>query len=991
MKKLLTIIGVALSAVTAISAQELTATQADDSLNLDEVVVVGFSQSKKANLTGSVAQVTMKDVLGDRPIISVGAALQGMIPGLSISGVSSPGQPKNFNIRGTLSLNGGSPLILIDNAEGNLFNLNPDDIESITVLKDAASAAIYGARAAGGVVLVTTKRPKGKQDFHLDYSFNVGFETRISNPQYASLDQYLDAYQEAGFSSKYWAGNGDITRWRELLSQFRQGTLQGAYSNGIYKDSDGAVYFLQESDVLGNALETGVLNNQRVSVSGGTDRLRYRISGNYSHEDGPMVSNKDALTRKTLNAYLSADVNRWFTQEASVFYTAQNRSSIMNVFRDVYSIRLPSWYPEGYMPAEVVGSTEDLLIDSPRNACLYQPADKKQTSTPRISLRSIIKPLKGWTITGEYTYQQEDMDYRSYTGRYTVADAQLAIRTLPAEGQDVYKKNSSTTKYNALNLFTNYDVKWKGHSFSLVAGFNQEYNFSTYLNTQVLGQTVSSVPSVQGGTGEKTLVEGTSEYAIRSAFGRLAYNYLGRYLVEVNCRYDGSSKFPKNNRFGFFPSVSGAWRISNEKFMEWANDWLDNFKVRASYGSIGNQNIAPYGYIAGMGISQSSVWLDKQQLVNIISTPGLIRANYTWETVNTFDIGIDLNLLRNRMSMTFDWYSRETTGMLGNGVELPSVVGAAAPLQNVSDMKTRGWELSLNWHDNIGDVSYRVGFNLYDHKSKITKFNNASGNLGSRYVGQVLGEIWGYKADGYYSIEDFDLDQARKDKWILKEGVTSINGTNPKPGDVKFLDLDGDGIITTGENTLDKPGDRKIIGNSTARYEFGANLSVSWRGLDLSMVLQGVGKRDVVLSGAALYPFAANKSEGAFLPLYSNQTDYWTAKSYDPESPDYMVAANPDAKLFRIYGQLDNVGSNTRTSDMYLQNGAYMRIKNVTLSYSLPTQWLKATRVISKVRLYVSGENLATFTSLPKGYDPESLSWSYPFYRTISFGANVTF
>lgn len=343
------------------------------------------------------------------------------------------------------------------------------------------------------------------------------------------------------------------------------------------------------------------------------------------------------------------------------------------------------------------------------------------------------------------------------------------------------------------------------------------------------------------------------------------------------------------------------------------------------------------------------------------------------------------------MSMTFDWYSRETTGMLGNGVELPSVVGAAAPLQNVSDMKTRGWELSLNWHDNIGDVSYRVGFNLYDHKSKITKFNNASGNLGSRYVGQVLGEIWGYKADGYYSIEDFDLDQARKDKWILKEGVTSINGTNPKPGDVKFLDLDGDGIITTGENTLDKPGDRKIIGNSTARYEFGANLSVSWRGLDLSMMLQGVGKRDVVLSGAALYPFAANKSEGAFLPLYSNQTDYWTAKSYDPESPDYMVAANPDAKLFRIYGQLDNVGSNTRTSDMYLQNGAYMRIKNVTLSYSLPTQWLKATHVISKVRLYVSGENLATFTSLPKGYDPESLSWSYPFYRTISFGANVTF
>lgn len=991
MIKRIFLVGAMLMSVMVLAAQNEAEVQADDSLNLDEVVVVGFSQSKKVNLTGSVTQVTMKEVLGDRPIISVGAALQGSIPGLTISGGSSPGQPKNFNIRGTLSLNGGSPLVLIDNAEGNLFNLNPEDIETVTVLKDAASTAIYGARAAGGVVLITTKRPQGKQDFHLDYSFNLGFETRISNPEYASLDQYLDAYQEAGYSSKYWAGNGDISRWRELLGQYRQGTLQGAYSNGIYKDSDGAVYFLKESDVLGNALETGVMHSQRIAASGGTDRVRYRISGAYNREDGPMVSDKDAVTRKTINAYLSADVNRWFTQEASLFYTNTERSSIMAVFRDVYSVRLPGWYPEGYMPGEVVGSKDDLLLDSPRNGCLYQPADRKQNSSPRVMLRSIIKPLKGWTITGEYTYEQDEQSYTSYTGRYKVADAQLAIRTLPAEGQDVYKKNTASSRYNALNLFTNYDLKIKDHNISVVAGFNQEYKISTYVNTQVLGQTVESVPSLQGATGEKTIVEGTTEYAIRSAFGRIAYNYQGRYLIEANCRYDGSSKFPKNNRFGFFPSVSGGWRISEEPFMAFANSWLDNFKVRASYGSIGNQNIAPYGYIASMGISQSSVWLNNDQLVNVISTPGLIRANYTWETVNTLDVGADLDLFHRRLSIVYDWYSRETTGMLGSGIELPSVVGASAPLQNVSDMKTRGWELSICWNDRIGDFAYRAGFNIYDHKSKITKFNNASGNLGSRYVGQVLGEIWGYKADGFYSIDDFDLDQARKDKWILKEGVTTINGTNPKPGDVKFLDLDDDGKITTGENTLDNPGDRVILGNSTARYEFGVNLGASWKGLDLSVMLQGVAKRDVTLGGAALYPFAANKGEGAFLPLYSNQTDYWTAKSYDPESPDYMVAANPDAKLFRIYGQLDNVGSNTRTSDMYLQNGAYMRIKNVTLSYSLPTQWLKATRVISKVRLYVSGENLATFTSLPKGYDPESLSWSYPFYRTISFGANVTF
>ena len=304
-----------------VTAQRPAEAIEDDSLSLNEVVVVGFSQSKKVNLTGAVQQVNMKEVLGDRPITSVGAALQGFIPGLTVSGGSSPGQPKSFNIRGTLSLNGGSPLILIDNAEGDINALNPDDIESVTVLKDAASSAIYGARAAGGVILITTKHPKGKQAFLLDYSFNLGFEHRVSRPEYASLNQYLDAYEEAGYSAKYWAGNGDISRWRELLGQYRQGTLEGAYGNGIFKDADGAVYFLKESDVLGNALETGVLNNHRISVSGGTDHLRYRLSGNYSHENGPMASSKDAMTRKTLNAFLSADVNKWFTQEATVFYT----------------------------------------------------------------------------------------------------------------------------------------------------------------------------------------------------------------------------------------------------------------------------------------------------------------------------------------------------------------------------------------------------------------------------------------------------------------------------------------------------------------------------------------------------------------------------------------------------------------------------------------------------------------------------------------------
>lgn len=360
-------------------------TTPSDTLKIDELVFVGFAQQKKVNLTGSVTQVNMKEVLGDRPLISTGPALQGAIPGLTVSGGSSPGQPKNLNIRGTLSINGGSPLILIDNVVGDMSALSPEDIESITILKDAASSAIYGARAAGGVILITTKHPAKNQKFRLEYGFNLGFDKRIARPIQASLDDYIAAYQEAGFSSQYWAGNGQITRWQELLGLYRQGNLQGVYENGIYKDEDGAVYFLKEGDVLGNALELGVLNNHNISISGGTDRVRYRISGTYSHENGPMVSTKDSFTRKSINAFIAADVTSWFSQEATLMYTDQQRSNIGVTFRDPYSVKLINWYPEGYMPKEITGADEDLLIDSPRNACLYQPAASKHSQRTKNS------------------------------------------------------------------------------------------------------------------------------------------------------------------------------------------------------------------------------------------------------------------------------------------------------------------------------------------------------------------------------------------------------------------------------------------------------------------------------------------------------------------------------------------------------------------------------------------------------------------------------
>ena len=555
-----------------------------DTLSIKETVFVGFTNQKSVNLTGAVIQVDMNEVLGDRPITSIGAALQGAVPGLSISGKSTPGQFKSVNIRGQLSINGGSPLVLIDNVETDLNMLNPEDIESISVLKDAASAAIYGARAAGGVILITTKRPKGKEKFKLDYSFKLGFNQCLSSPKQASLSQYIDAYEEAGFSSQYWAGGGQVSRWKELLGLYSKGGLAGVYDNGIFKDEDGAVYFLKERDVLGSALEIGVLNSHNIAVSGGTDRVRYRLSGNYSHENGPMVSTKDSYKRYSLNSFISADITGWFTQEASLIYTHENRSDIQTTFRDPYSTKLINWYPEGYMPGEIIGREEDVLIDSPLNACLYSPAATSWTSTPRISLKSILKPLKGWSIIAEYTYQQKNFAYKEYSGQQEIADAQLSTRIIPAAEQDKYTHNTRNNAYNALNIYSNYNLSINGHNLNVTLGYNQESNKDNWILNSVLNQAVITVPSLQGGRGIRTSEETLTEYSTMGFFGRIAYNWKGRYLIEMNARYDGSSKFPKVNRFGFFPSVSGAWRISEEPDRDKGNaPWTAGYDEKTNY------------------------------------------------------------------------------------------------------------------------------------------------------------------------------------------------------------------------------------------------------------------------------------------------------------------------------------------------------------------------------------------------------------------------
>lgn len=981
-------VGFASKEIVAGRDDSVSLSEEDNTLN--DVVVVGYGSQKKANLTGSVTTVKMEDVLGDRPLTKASDALLGVAPGLlASSNGNAPGQSRSFQMRGAYSIGSNStiaPLVLIDNVEGSMDMLNPEDIESVTVLKDAASAAVYGARAAGGVILITTKHPQSNTAFRLNYNNNIAFSNAINLPEQVDLDTYLQAYSEAAGDQFWTLGSPSVKRWRELLAQYRQdpSSLQ-IYGDGMYKDSDGAVYFLHEHDQVKKMLETSFQQTHNISASGGTKNIRYRLSAGYTFTDGVLVTNKDEYVRKNINGFISADVTRWLTQEATFSYARNKNTLPSSALGAIYSTRLPSFYPDGTMPAEIEEKSAGVPFFTSYNQIQWSNPSRTTNSNPRIFLKSIIKPIRNLEIDLEYTYDRKDYDYSWYTGSQQFTTVQGGVDTTPT--LDYLTKLKSVTSYNAFNAYATYRLDLlKSHHFKFMAGFNQESSSYDDISASSYGQAVIEVPSLGGGTSKLVANDSYSDYAVRGGFFRVNYNYASRYLLEVNGRYDGSSKFPKHHRYGFFPSVSAGWNVAEESFMKPTRQWLDGLKLRGSYGMIGNQNISPYAFVPTMSISNKySGWLvDGQYTTAVTTLPSLVSSDFTWEKVHTLDFGLDLVAFNNRLTLTFDWYQRNTNGMLAPGVQLPAVIGAKAPYENTADMRTRGWELSAGWRDKIGKVSYNVNFNLSDYKSTITKYDsNESKLLSSYYEGEQLGEIWGYLADGFYTVDDFVDTKS----WKLKDGISKPDGVNPRPGDIKFKNLmdddHGTNLITSGDNTLANPGDRVRIGNSLPRYLFGITLGASYEGFSFSMFMQGTGKRDAWIANTLTIPMY---SDYKFIPLYKGLEDYW--RPVDEANGDY-TCANPGAKFARIYGDYANMGSNYRVSDRFLSNAAYLRIKNITLSYAFPRKLVESLSLY-QLKLFLSIENLATFTSLPNGIDPETLSWNYPSRRTFSFGVNVT-
>lgn len=959
---------------------EINVTMAPDAETLEEVVVVGFGSQKKAHVTGAAASVDMEDILANRPVTNTLAALQGTIPGLQIT--TNSGQPGaaglGINIRGTTSINGGSPLILLNNVPVSAEDINPQDVASVTVLKDASATSIYGARAAFGVILITTKNPSKNQPVKFNYASTYSFQSPEDIPDKASTYDFVNALNDWG-TATFWTGQ-DIASWVGFVEEYR--TNPSAYPEG-YAELDGLRYPLKDTNLIGEWLDDpGFTQIHNFNFSGGGDKTSYRISMGYSDEDGIIVTRNDSYRKYNINASISTELMKGLTSTTNVIYRNSIRRTPLGSYGNSITFN-------AYTPANgnhVFDDGTEVPYDTPANREHLKEAPKILNDNIRFFEKLDYNPIKGLNFIGEFTFEKRNVDNITSDNQILTVNPERFTLNAVNPVNTFYRKVNSRTTYNALNLYGKYQKSFNDHNFSVLAGFNREENNFESFEARKTNLINVDLPSLSGATGTAEVDDSFGQWSVMGYFGRLNYNFSEKYFLEASGRYDGSSRFPDGSRFGFFPSFSAGWHIAREAFME-PIGFLSDLKIRGSWGEIGNQNTPSlYPAVPGLSITDYGStgvnnWLneDTGTRYSTLNLPNLVSTSFTWERVQTLNIGWDAQFLDNKLSASFDWFKRKTLDMLAPGAELPAILGADAPFENVADLESTGWEFVASWQDKIDDFSYNVGFTLSDNQSKITKFDNPAGLLSQFYVGEQFGEIWGYTTDGYYTEGDFEEGSLDADLMggTLKEGIPNWEGRIQNPGDIKFVDLNGDGLITDGNSTLDDPGDRSIIGNNTRRYQYGIFGNASYKNFDFSFLVNGVGKRDIYLNNPVRFPYTDE-----FKVVYVSQLDYWT-----PENRNAFFPRN-----YALGGV--NYGVSRSTQTKYLLNGAYMRIKNITLGYTLPRHLLEKFR-IQKLRVYVAGENLADFNDYPDGINTELANKgsgaSYPFLRSYSFGLNITF
>ncbi len=961
---------------------------------LTDVVVVGYGTQKKAIITGSVATVKMDDVLGDRPVSSTGALLQGAVPGLQVTiNSGQPGASTSFNVRGgtdfgttsTSSINTGGPFVLVDNVpfNGPLNLIDPNDIESITVLKDAGSAAIYGARSAFGVVLITTKKGTKNTKTQFNYSDNFVMSNPTNLPIKATPTQQVQAWMDGGMTPAY-NGNQNFVTWQQLLAAYQTSPSTyptgGTVNNGVY-------YQLAPTDavqaLLGNSAFQQMHN---FSVSGGSDKITYRLSAGLTNENGILVpsAGQDKYNRYNIKSIVSADVTNWMTLQIDAGYYSSTGTSpfYTNAFGD--ATNTPSALPLDSIP------TVPGVIATGKNILSALAPIISRNDDIRMTGRTILRPVKGLTITGEFTVDNLRNLTTTYDKKTPAGFLNPYGYSAASYGSDKFTKSNAMTDYQAMNLFATYVKSLGKHNMTLTAGFNQEQSHYEIQSETSTGMINPNLPSISGTTGLVPVVGSDNyiEYANRGVFGRFNYDYKSKYLFQVNGRYDGSSKFPDGHRWGFFPSVSAGWRITEEGFMKFIKPVVNELKLRGSLGTVGNQNITDYQFYGGM-TSYNPNWLYANAQVGTLNPPPLVSNSFTWETVKTVDFGFDWGMFKNRFTGSFDWYKRDTKDILtSNPTPLPAVLGTGAPLQNAGSLSTKGFELSVNWRDKIGKVTYYIGANVFDYQTEVTNAINPTNVItnSTLYTGKKMGEIWGYVTDRLYNTSDFVAGSlnANLRNGTLNAGVPKQSGQAPSPGDIVYKDFNNDGVITGGAGTMADHGDLQVIGNNSLRYQYGVNGGVSFMNFDFSFVIAGVGKQDQWINNTLSFP----NQWLTYGALFSHETNYWTP-------------TNTNAFYGRIYTDNVNGGNqnfNQAVQSRFLFNGAYTRIKNLTLRYNFTGLWMKKA-AINRLQVFMSVENPFTKTHMPAGMYPDLAvqggtaggGLGYPFMRKTSVGLNLSF
>ena len=1002
---------------------------------LDELVVVGYGTQKKVNLTGAVATVDVAKQLEGRPQQDLAKALQGAVPGLTITSSNGNvnGTP-SMKIRGTGTLSNGEssePLIVVDGVPmDDISFLNPEDIKDISVLKDAASSSIYGTRAAFGVILIQTKSAKPGDKVQVKYTNNFSWSQATYLPNYSSVPKQIAALSQAnkraGLANELFGmylddmlpyaeaweqqNGGKKAKYREMRP-FQSWDDVGDYY--VNADGTGAMYYADwdVQDIMFNNAAPAQSHN--VTLQGSSGKTSYYLGFGYNSREDIMEWNPETVKRYNVNANIQTEINKWVT--AGVRFNFTNKEYDQpNVGRNTfeYMWRWGSFFgPYGYM-LDADGNP----VDAKNDIAYRKQAGEDHDVTTMTRMQAWIRAniIKGLTLNADFTYDltNRNNEYSKlpvYT--WNTWGGNISTPTY-AVAQSATYQTQTNTKVDlwTMNVYGSYDKTFAdAHNLKVMLGATAERQKYRYFSAKRMALLDNNLPELNLAGGTQTV--GSSAYTRATAgfFGRINYDYKSIYLLEVNGRYDGSSRFPAADQWAFFPSMSAGYRFSEEAYFEDLKQYVNNGKLRFSYGEIGNEAVGDNMFISTIG-SMTSYWLDSSNTkLPAYGMPSLVSSALSWERVRTLDVGIDLGFLDNSLNVGFDWYQRDTKDMLAPGVTLPNTVGASAPYENAGSLRTRGWELSINWNKKFGDWNVYATANIGDAKTTVTEWNNPTGILSSYFTGKEYGAIYGFETDRYFEESDF-VGKNADGSWIYADGVADQTGLQKGtfvygPGDIKFKDLNGDGKIDGGKGTKDDMGDLKVIGNSTPRYEYSFRLGATYKGFDLDLYFQGVGKRDQWTVSAFVMPMMRGADA-----TYSNQDSYnkmvfdgTTIVGYEIDQNNKYPCLYPGNASSGTVSGIGSGSNNFYPQTKYLVDMSYLRLKNITLGYTLPADITKKA-FMEKVRVYVAAENPCMVYRGNSDYplDPEintgqgtlgNGTWgrTNPITRSYSCGLQVTF